>query len=285
VSTSIGALTRRRADARRDAARAPRALWTVLRWSLRDARRAPLTWGVPLAALCMLEIGIYPSVSKSLEKAVEDYPDALKKAFNLTDISTVQAFLDVEMFSLIVPLTIAFFGIRSAMRNMVSAEERGWLDIVLAAPVSRMRLVAGSFAATLCSLWVLLLVVGGGTELTGAVVGATVPALDMLAGLAAVWGMAAFFSGLAVLLAGVFHRSATVTAIATGALIGMYVIDLAGKLAPSLGEVRYASAFKYSASALQNGLDVAGFLGLTLAGFACAALGALLFDRRDVLAQ
>jgi ABC-2 type transport system permease protein len=222
-------------------------------------------------------------VRDSLAKATAGYPEALKKAFNLHDLTTIQAFLDVEMFSLIIPLALAFFAIRSAMRMTVTAEERGWLDIVLAAPVSRFRLVAGSFAATMCSLWLVLGVIAIATELTGVIAGAVVPVGYMLTGIASVWALSVFFGGVAVLASGLLHASTAVTATATGALVGMYVIDLIGKIAPSLGGVRWASAFRYYGSALQNGLDVAGFIGLTLAGLACAAIGALLFDRRDIV--
>jgi ABC-2 type transport system permease protein len=261
------------------------SLTAVARWGLRDGRRAPLTWGLSLASLCMLEIAIYPSVQDSLAKATAGYPEALKKAFNLHDLNTVQAFLDVEMFSLIVPLALAFFAIRSAMRMTVTAEERGWLDIVLAAPISRFRLVAGSFMATMCSLWLILGVVAIATELTGVIAGAAVPVGYMLAGIASVWALSVFFGGVAVLASGVAHGSTGVTAVATGALVGLYVIDLVGKIAPSLSAIRWASVFRYYGSALQNGLDVPGFIGLTLGGLACAAIGALLFERRDVLSS
>lgn len=264
---------------------AARELVAVTRWSLREARRAPLTWGLSLASLCVLQVAIYPSVADSLAKATAGYPDALRKAFSLRELTTVQAYLDVEMFSLIVPFALAFFAIRSATRMMVRAEENGWLDIVLAAPVSRVRLVAGSFAATLCSLWLVLAVIAVATEITGVIAGAEVPVGSMLAGIASAWALAVFFGGVAVLASGFMHRSVSVTATATAALVGMYVVDLVGKISPSIGVVRWASAFRYYGSALQDGLDVAGFAVLMLVGLTSAGIGAMLFARRDVMSS
>jgi ABC-2 type transport system permease protein len=74
-----------------------------------------------------------------------------------------------------------------------------------------------------------------------------------------------------------------VTAIASGTLVGMYVIDLVGKLADAAEPLRAVSAFKYYGSAIQDGIDPLAFAGLTLAGVLLAAAGALLFERRDVL--
>ena len=79
------------------------------------------------------------------------------------------------------------------------------------------------------------------------------------------------------------HRPATVTAIATGTLVAMYVIDLVGKLAPAIEPLRAASAFRYYGSAIQNGIDISHVLALTAVAFALAAIGAVRFERRDVL--
>jgi ABC-2 type transport system permease protein len=48
--------------------------------------------------------------------------------------------------------------------------------------------------------------------------------------------------------------------------------------------LRYASAFRYYGSAIQDGIDPLAFAGLTLAGVALTAAGAVLLRRRDVLA-
>jgi ABC-2 type transport system permease protein len=74
-----------------------------------------------------------------------------------------------------------------------------------------------------------------------------------------------------------------VTAIAAGTLVGMYVIDLVGKLADPVEPFRVISVFKYYGSGLTDGIDPVAFTGLTLSGAALALAGALLFERRDVL--
>jgi ABC-2 type transport system permease protein len=70
----------------------------------------------------------------------------------------------------------------------------------------------------------------------------------------------------------------------TGTLVGMYVIDLVGKLADEAEPLRYVSVFKYYGSAIQDGIDPLAFAGVTLAGLALAVAGAVLLRRRDVLA-
>ncbi|MEX1142297.1 MAG: hypothetical protein WD993_09820 [Thermoleophilaceae bacterium] len=62
----------------------------------------------------------------------------------------------------------------------------------------------------------------------------------------------------------------------------MYVLDLVGRLEPSLDAVRYASVFRYYGSAVEDGIDPLAFAGVSAVAVALAAVGALLFDRRDI---
>ena len=93
-------------------------------------------------------------------------------------------------------------------------------------------------------------------------------------GAANVWPLSMFFGGLAASPPALLHRSAQVTAIAVGSLVGMYVIDLVGKLADAVEPLRYVSVFRYYGSAIQDGIDPVAFAAVTLAGIALAIAGA-----------
>ena len=263
---------------------ASRSLRAVVRRGLRDHRRAPLAWGLPLGAMCALIVGIYPSIEDSLNELTKNYPEGLKQAFGIEQLDTVEAYLDAEMFSLIVPLTIAFFAVRSISREISVAEERGYLDTTLAAPLSRRVLVAGSFAVTALASAAVLAAVFALTMAVGVAAGTGISLAKLVAGVANVWPLAVFSAGLAVLVAGFVHRSAPVTAIATGTVVGMYVVDLAGKLADPAEPFRWVTVFKYYGSGLTEGIDPAAFIGLTVCGAALAFAGSRVFERRDVLA-
>jgi ABC-2 type transport system permease protein len=256
----------------------------VTRRTLRDLRRAPLVWGGALGAFAALEMAIYPSVKDSLTKAVENYPQGLKDAFGITDFGSAAAYLDAEMFSLIVPLALAVFGVRAMVRATVGAEERGWLDVTLTAPLTRSRLVAGAYAGMAGAAAGILAVMAVLAWLAAGIAGAGLAFSDSVAGAAAVWPLVLFFAGLAMLLAGLTRGSAVVTGIAAGTLVGMYILNVTGRAAPSLHDLRYLSAFKYYGSAVRDGIDPLAFAGVSLAGIVLAVAGALLFERRDVRA-
>lgn len=268
-------------------ARAPspwRSLRAVVRRGLRDHRRAWLTWGGPVGAMSALMAAIWPSVEGALDEALENYPDAIKEAFNIREITTVEAYIDAEMMSLIVPLAVAFLAVRIVTRAIAGAEEQRYLDTLLATPVARPTLVAGAMVVAAVVVAVVLAVTTLLTWVVAVLVGTDASLVVLGRGAANVWPLSMFFAGLAALAAGFLHRSAPVTAIATGTLVGMYVIDLVGKLADELEPLRYVSAFRYYGSAIQDGIDPVAFAAVTLAGIALAIAGAAMFRRRDVLA-
>jgi ABC-2 type transport system permease protein len=260
-----------------------RSLAAVVRRGLRDHRRAPLTWGGGLGAMSALMAAIWPSIEGQMQDLMKSYPESLKTAFGITELNSVERYVDAEMLSLIVPLAVAFFAVRCVTNALVGAEERGHLDTLLTLPLSRRVLIAGTLIVTGISVAAILAVIWALTWAAGTIAGTGISALTLGAGVLNVWPLSMAFAGLAVLASGVMHRPTAVTAAATGTLLGMYVIDLVGKLSDAIEPLRVVSAFRYYGSAIQHGLDVSHLAGLTLAGLICAVAGAALFDRRDVL--
>jgi ABC-2 type transport system permease protein len=261
------------------AAAAVRAV--VLR-GLRDTRRAPLTWGGSLGLMSALIAALYPSIQQGLSDAVRSYPSGLKDAFGIAQLDTLEAYLQAEMFSIIIPVAVAVFAIRCASAPIAAAEERGYLATVLAAPLSRRALTAGTFATAALAIPAVLVVCGVLTLAAAALTGQDLSVGRLAAALLGVWALALFFAGAAILAAGFSHRAAPVTAASVGLLVVMYLLDVIGKLAGSLGWLRSLSAFRYYGEPLLHGVSPGGVAGLVLAGALLAALGALQFERRDV---
>ena len=260
------------------------AATVVMRRTLRDQRRASIVWGMSLGLMSALIVAIYPSISDSLEKAVEGYPDALKETFRVGDIDSAAAYLDTEMFSLIVPIAAGIFAARCISRAIAAAEEQRHLDVLLSAPLTRTALLGGVVAATAVSLAGVLALTVAGAWLGSAGAGAGLGIGQAAAGAASVWPLGLFCAGLAALAAGALHHSAAVTAVSAGTLVAMYVVDLAGKLADGLDWVRWASVFRGYGSALRDGVDVAASGVTALAALVLVVAGAALLERRDIRA-
>ena len=251
---------------------------------LSDRRRSLLAWGLPLGLMSAFIVAIFPSVEDSISKVVDKYPAGLKEAFGIGQLSNVEQYLHAEMLSLIVPLALGYLAVRAVGSGLAGAAESGRLDVLLSAPVARQRLCAAGFLATAIELAAVLAISYLLTMLGSALAGAGLGAGSAAAGFASVWPLALLFAGFGVLACAWSLRTSVVTGAVAGVLVGMYVADLIGKLDPSFDWLRYASVFRYYGNAIEDGIEPVAFLGVTATAVISAALGAWLFERRDLSA-
>ncbi len=249
---------------------------------LHERRRSLLSWGLPIGLWSAFVVAIYPSVEDALAKAVASYPEALKQAFGIAELTSVEQYLNAEMLSLIVPLAVGYLAVRSVASGLSGAAESGRLDVLLSAPVSRRGLVAAGFSATAVELVAVLAASVLIAMLGSLLAGAGLSFGSALAGYASVWPLALLFAALGVVVSGWSLHTPVVTGSVAGVLVAMYVADLVGRLDASLDWIRYGSVFRYYGRAIEDGIDPVAFLGVTAVAVAVAALGALLFDRRDL---
>jgi ABC-2 type transport system permease protein len=249
---------------------------------LHERRRSLLSWGLPIGLWSAFVVAIYPSVEDALSKAVASYPEALKQAFGIAELTSVEQYLNAEMLSLIVPLAVGYLAARSVASGLSGAAESGRLDVLLSAPVSRRRLVAAGFSATAVELAVVLAASVLIAMLGSFLAGAGLSLGSALAGYANVWPLALLFAALGIVVTGWSLHTPVVTGSVAGVLVAMYVADLVGRLDASLDWIRYGSVFRYYGRAIEDGIDPVAFVGVTAVAVAVAALGALLFDRRDL---
>jgi ABC-2 type transport system permease protein len=249
---------------------------------LSDRRRSLLAWGIPLGLWSAFIVIIFPSIEDALSKAVQSYPEALKEAFGISQLTSVEQYLQAEMLSLIVPLALGYLAVRAIASGLTGAAESGRLDVLLSAPVSRSRLIAAGFLATAIELAVVLVITVALTCLGSLAAGAGLSFGSALAGYANVWPLALLFAGFGAIAAGFSLRTSVVTGAVAGLLVTMYVIDLIGRLDPDLSGIRYISVFKYYGNAVEDGIDPLAFAGVAVVAVLLAAIGAWLFERRDL---
>jgi len=268
--------------AAKSSARRPQPVRSLVARGLADRWRSVLAWGIGGGLMCAFTAGVYPSIQDSLGQALEGYPEGLKEAFSIGELSSVEEYLSAEAFGWIVPIAVSFFAIRSAVRSIAAAEEAGHLDALMSAPVSRRELVGATFITTAISTVGVLALVALLTGTSAAVFGAGLSTGLLLAGTANVWPFAMVFGALALVVTGLRPGPGVTTGVSGAVLVAMYVIDLVGKLADPVEFLRHLSLFKYYGMAIRDGIDPLAFAGITLGALLLAALGAWLFDRRDL---
>jgi ABC-2 type transport system permease protein len=259
--------------------------------TLSETRRALVWWSLGLIGMAAMMIAVYPTVrdNPDLNKMVEDYPDALKALMAFggdLDYVSGAGYLGSELFSFMVPLLLLIAAIGAGARATAGEEERGTLDLLLANPLSRRRLVAeklgalaGEIALLAIVLWLSLLV---GVE----IVGMDVSAAHLAAATTSAALLALAFGALALLVGAATGDRGIAIGVAAACGVAAYLVNSLAALVDFLEPVRRASPFYHyvASDPLRHGLaldHVAFLLALVLVA---AGLAAVAFDRRNLAA-
>jgi ABC-2 type transport system permease protein len=119
----------------------------VIRRGLLDRRRALVAWAASVGLTGAFFMLVWPSIDDSIGQALDSYPASVKEAFGITTLDSAEQYLSAELFSLILPFALAIFALRAVAAAIAGAQERGHLDVLLSAPISRRQLVVATFAA------------------------------------------------------------------------------------------------------------------------------------------
>ncbi len=257
--------------------------------TLRDSARGLVFWSLGLAGLVALTLSVYPSVrdNPSLDALVESYPEALKSFAGFggeLDLTSAAGYLGAELFSFMVPLLLLIAAIAAGSGALAGEEERGTLDLLLSAPISRSRLALEKLAAVVTELVVL-----GGVLLASLLVSAravdmSIGAGKLAAGTASAVALALVFGSLALLAGAATGRRGLTVGVVAAVAVAAYLVDSLAALVGWLGWLEPLSPFHYYASGnpLREGL-AAGDLAVLLAiAAAAAALALVAFRRRDL---
>lgn len=253
-----------------------------VRFVARGQRRPTVFWALGLTIYCGLIVLIYPSVKDAIDIAA--IPANLRVAFNINDFTQLANFLSSELFGVILPLLLPFYGLIALSSVVAGAEERGRLDVLLANPIPRFHLVIGSFLVAAVYLLVLCGWIG---VVIWTVAWST--DVDLTARVAfrsafALWPVALFFAALALAVGSVVRQRALAIAIPAAVIFLMYLANVVARLAEAVSGLRYASVFNYYGTAVLTGFDWAGAAILWAATAVLVTFAVIAFQRRNVFA-
>lgn len=256
--------------------------WTYIRFQARSMRFTVLFWAIGLGIYCSLIVAIYPSVKDVVDISL--VPANLREAFNINDFSQLASFLSSELFGVILPILLPFFGIIALSWVVAGAEERGRLDILLGNPIPRWHLVLGSWLVVIMALLALVTLIG--TVIFGM---ATALDLSLTARQAyraafALWPVAVVFGSFALAMSATVRTRSVALAVPAAVVFLMFLVNVIARLAPSLSWLRWASAYNYYGNAIVDGLWWIGAGVLLLASVVLLAIATIRFEHRDIYA-
>ncbi|MCD0482437.1 ABC transporter permease [Streptacidiphilus sp. ASG 303] len=261
--------------------RLPRTVWSQ---ALRDNRRALAGWTAGTALAGAMYASFYPQIGGSMGDLTRSFPEGLRQAFHMEDLSSAAGYLGSTPFGLVVPLLALFHGAAAGARAVAGDEESGYLDLLLAHPVGRVRLVLQRYAALATGsaavaggVLLMMLAVRGPADLGG------IPVTAFAAQCLNLALFGAFFGALALCIGCFVGRRGTVFGATAAVGVLSYAANALGPLV-GLGWTRRFSAFHYyiGGDPLRNGFQWAHAGVLAAVCAVLVLLGAWAFRRRDI---
>lgn len=251
--------------------------------TLTDNRRALLSWSVGTAVVGLMYAAFYPQVG-GMADTVANYPESMREALRIEDFGSAAGYLGSTVFGLLLPLLVMAYGVTFGARALAGDEETGYLDQLLAHPVSRTGLAVQRFAALVTGavaiallVFLGMLAIRSGAELESVGIAGFAAQCLQLALLGITFGALAIGVGAAI------GKRGQVLGISVGIGVLTY---MAGNLAGVIGAgwLKYLSPFHYyiGGEPLRNGVQWADAVVLLAVSAVLIALGFLRFNQRDL---
>jgi ABC-2 type transport system permease protein len=256
--------------------------------TLRDRRRSLIGWMIGLAASVAFVSAFYPTIRESaadFESLIETIPEELLAVTGRTaDIANPEGYLNSQLFNLLIPLLLLVFTIAFGSRTVAGEERRGLLELVLATPIPRWRLVAEKFAAMLAATFLLGTVLWASLALAGPLAELDVDRGRLAQAILSAVLLALSFGTLALAVGSATGRRALASGITSAVALAAYLVNAFAPLTDSLDTVKGFSPFYYynAADPLRNGADPAHLAFLVVLVFAFVTIALITFDRRDL---
>lgn len=185
------------------------------------------------------------------------------------------------------PVVAAVAAIALATRPVAGDLDRGFLEIALSTPLSRVRYLATAIAGQVVALAVLAVATVGGMLLGGAVVGAPFDAGRFLLAAVHAFAFGIVIAAVTTLLSVVVLDRGRAAGIATALVLGTYLLDAAAKVWKDLGAVAELSPFRHFVTRPiidEGAFPTADFVLLVAVAIVAWGGAIALFRRRDLAA-
>lgn len=261
-------------------------LHSLFERAFHEERRAIAGWTLGLVALAVTMLAMFPTIrgNHQFSQLFESYPKAFKEIFGIADYTSGPGYLRAEIFSLTGPLLLSIFAIVWGSDLTAGEEQRRTIDILMANPVSRRRVVVEKWAALLvgtaiaaAGLWLTLLIGGPLVRLDVAVAALSAAVL-------ASWLLAVVFGTIALCIGAATGRRGLARGLGAAVAVVAYLLSSLSELVSALRPARPLSPWYHALGVdpLANGFQPVHVAILAAVLLAASALAVVAFDRRDL---
>lgn len=257
---------------------------SVITRSIAERRTMAVLVGAGVGALTMAMAPLFGSLEEVLADAMHLFPEGVVTAIGGLDMATPEGWLNAEVFSVTAPVGVLAMAIIIGARALGGEEEGGTLDLLLANPVSRTRVVVDKLLGMAALVTIACGLIFLGTFLGDAIAGTGIPLANMAAVNVHLALLGISFGAIAVALGAATGRFRPSAIIAAVLAVVAWLTNAFLPLSDTLAEVAKASPWYYysSAAPIAHGFAWGHLLVLAAVAAVAGTVAVAIFRRRDL---
>ena len=261
-------------------------MFVEFKHALRNSLGQILGWGLGLALLGLLLVPMYDSFAaegEAFEEMLDMFPSEVMAFFgDLGAMTTPEGYLSIEFFSYM-PLILGIYAVQAGTGLLAKDEEEGTLDLIIAHPVSRVRLFVGRTLAFLLAIAAVLVIAWMGIFLPMSWSSMSLSAVEVARPFLSLYAEMALFGSLGLLLSMLLPSRRWASMVSGLLLVASFFITGLSQLNEDLENIAWLSPLKYyQTQSAFSGLNTEWIFGLVAAGLVFVLLAVWRFMRRDL---
>jgi ABC-2 type transport system permease protein len=261
-------------------------MFAEFKHTLRRRRGQLIGWGIGVFLYGLMMSSFFANIKEigdQMQELLDSYPPQLLAFFpSIEEFATPIGYLDTYFFAYM-PLIIGIFAIGAGAGLLVSDEEKGILDLVMAHPVSRSSLFWGRVLGFITVMILILLIGWIGWLIPAENAGLDLSAIEFLLPFLPLFANLLIFGSLALLLSMVLPSVRMAGGLGGALLVANFLLVGISNINTDFEPLYEVTPFYFTqgAKAIEN-LDWGAFLGLLGVSFLFMILAWWRFQRRDI---
>ena len=256
----------------------------IFKETVRSKKVSTAIWALSMALFALMLTALHHTFAQKIGLIADNFPEGISAIVgNFTQAVHPAGFLGLELYNLFLPLVLAIVGLGLGASVIGAEEESGTLELLLASPVSRSRIIIEKLAAIKFNLFFIAMATWAGVALGTKLFAFNVNLLHV-----ALASLSAFLLGMIYAMAALAGQSVSGkrsigVGVGAGFLAVTYVGDVVSKLVTSFDWIKYISPFYYFdvGNVLFGNGQLKNFAILTLVSILFYGVAHIWFIRRD----